>query len=737
MKRNTALLGFLLIGLLAHFSISAAAPGPAAGTPGDEGGITSVTLRNISFQPAGGTFQSDPIPAPFPFNAVVPEWESENEIRFEMRSGTERGWGEWLAIAHNDDFDDEVGEGEVGDMLLVPAADKRHDRVQLRVLSPSPPLASLKLTFIDTAAGPTTEELLAQQAALDAQKGVAADRTGNQANPKPGYISRGVWCTYAECTYNSCMPGDPLKYETVTHLIVHHTVTNNSGSDWAATVRAIFRYHALKSGNCWGDIGYNYLIDMNGVIYEGHRGGDDVIGTHAAGGNRGSMGVSLIGTFTWPSEYAGGIRPPDPMLNSLINLLAWKADQRRINVYEGAFMPDLGSARPTLMGHRDVYGTTTCPGGQAHALLPWVRDQVSGRLPWLVNDHIYIDELSSAFTKSSSLRWDAPRQCGYNTHAYYTWSTNDQNATPYWGEWRFNVPVNGLYDLQVFVPYCNTGRGETRGARYTVFHSGGSSAVTLDQQNRVGRWTSLGAFPLILSSDNRLRLIDITGDNPDGLGVWFDTIRLRRLENYGRVVLQEPAGEAWVAPSSVTFKWDVIDVYNPASMRLRVATDAAMTNIVLDKVYSASTRQVTEAFAVAGDVLYWQVTAVGWTTANSVVGKINLDKIPPTAALGKVFRLPSGQIGVQVIASDDQTGLESVSLQVRPAGGSTWSDVAVNSTRSTILYWPPNPAQIYEFRVSARDRAGNVRGYSASAEASTAGALVLTRVSNFAFVGQR
>ena len=733
MKRKLAFPGLFALFTLA-VAVSAASPGAqAAVSLSSTGGITTITYENVRFTAQEGGFLSAPIEAPFPFNAVVPGWEADEEIAFEMRSGAAATLGEWIAIAHNDDLGGEEAGREVGDMLLVPAVDKTHTWVQLRVPSQTEPLTRLHLTFIDTSEGPTTTELLARQAELDAQNGTA-DVAETLANPKPAYISRGVWCTYAECSYNSCMPSDPLKYADVTHLIVHHTVTNNSGSDWAATVRAIFRYHALSSGNCWGDIGYNYLIDMNGVIYEGHRGGDNVIGTHAAGGNKGSMGVSLIGTFTWPQEYAGGIRPPDKMLNSLINILAWKADQRQINVYEGGQLPDLSGGRPKLMGHRDVYGTTTCPGGQAHALLPWARDQVAARLPWLVNDHVYIDELSNQFFKSAS-NWREPTyQCGYNTHSFYTWSTSNQNASPYWGEWRFNVPANGLYEVEVFVPYCNTGTGETKSAKYTVYHTNGSSQKTVNQQDRVGLWTSLGSYQLAVASDNRLRLTDITNDN--GLGVWFDTIRVRRLQYYGRVDLRQPAADAWVTASSVTFQWDVVDVINPTSMRLRVATDAGMTNIIRDDTFGGGTRESTLSLPTGTPTLYWQVTAEGLTQANSAVGKFIIDTVPPSAILAKVYKLPWGSYLLDIDADDGESGLASISAQYRAVGASVWVEIGSGVPGSSISFYPPNGSQNYEFRVSARDQAGNSKSYSATAEGTTAGATVLTRTLYLGLAGR-
>src|SRR5690606_21603494 len=120
-------------------------------------------------------------------------------------------------------------------------------------------------------AGPTTEELVAQQ---EAQPEL---QQATNAYPKPPVIPRIAWCNDPACNYS-----DGLRYEPVTHLILHHTVTTSS-DDSAATVRAIWKFHTFTRG--WGDIGYNYLVDINGVIFEGHLGGDDVVGTHSGDAN--------------------------------------------------------------------------------------------------------------------------------------------------------------------------------------------------------------------------------------------------------------------------------------------------------------------------------------------------------------------------------------------------------------------------------------------------------------------
>src|SRR5207247_7641700 len=66
----------------------------------------------------------------------------------------------------------------------------------------------------------------------------------------------------------------PPRYAPALRLaIVHHTAGSNSyrPSQSAAIVRAIELYHVL--GNGWHDIGYNFLVDKYGQIFEVRSGG--------------------------------------------------------------------------------------------------------------------------------------------------------------------------------------------------------------------------------------------------------------------------------------------------------------------------------------------------------------------------------------------------------------------------------------------------------------------------------
>src|SRR6266513_1044157 len=116
----------------------------------------------------------------------------------------------------------------------------------------------------------------------------------------PGIISRAAWgADESWRTYASGCNGQPDYADTVRYSVLHHTDTSNSynPSDSAAIVRGIYQFHTHTNG--WCDIGYNFLVDRYGQVFEGRAGGigNPVIGAHAGGFNTQSTGVAIIGEF--------------------------------------------------------------------------------------------------------------------------------------------------------------------------------------------------------------------------------------------------------------------------------------------------------------------------------------------------------------------------------------------------------------------------------------------------------
>ena len=80
---------------------------------------------------------------------------------------------------------------------------------------------------------------------------------------------------------------------------VHHTVNSNdyAPEDVPALLRGIYRYHTKNLG--WSDVGYNFLVDRFGGIWQGRAGGSAlaVRGAHTLGFNSTSTGIAVIGNF--------------------------------------------------------------------------------------------------------------------------------------------------------------------------------------------------------------------------------------------------------------------------------------------------------------------------------------------------------------------------------------------------------------------------------------------------------
>lgn len=181
--------------------------------------------------------------------------------------------------------------------------------------------------------------------------------------PMPAPLRRTDWCPAGNCP-----PNPNPSFTTVTHLIVHHSASSNTASDWAAVVRSFWNFHVNTNG--WADIGYNWLIDPNGILYEGR--GDNVTGAHFCGTNGATMGVCVIGDFT-------SATPTQAALAKLRDLLAWKACNVNADPLATTFHPNSGLTLKRISGHRDGC-TTACPGDAFYPMLPAIRQGVSDHI---------------------------------------------------------------------------------------------------------------------------------------------------------------------------------------------------------------------------------------------------------------------------------------------------------------------------------------------------------------------
>ena len=178
----------------------------------------------------------------------------------------------------------------------------------------------------------------------------------------------------------SYMSWDP-EYARAGHVVVHHTAGTNSYSagQSASIVRGIYYYHAVVLD--WGDIGYNFLVDKFGTVFEGRSGsvaapaGRMSIGAHARGVNTGTMGISMMGDYS-------AVSPSDAQLSSVGKMAGWFLKRAGISDVTGwaglhvwtteRYQAGSTISMPRILGHRDV-GYTTCPGNVGYSKLGTIR----------------------------------------------------------------------------------------------------------------------------------------------------------------------------------------------------------------------------------------------------------------------------------------------------------------------------------------------------------------------------
>ena len=201
-----------------------------------------------------------------------------------------------------------------------------------------------------------------------------------QAGEPPAIYPRSAWDPS-----NQCPPRTTPQYGIVEMALVHHTVTTNDygPGDSPSMILAICRYH--RNSNGWNDIGYNFLVDKYGQLFEGRAGGIDqpVVGAQAQGFNDQSTSVSNLGTFTSAPES-------DAAINAMADLLAWKLPLEGVPVdgtvtltSEGGSLNRWPAGRQVtfdrISGHRDA-GKTECPGNALYDQLPELRDLTAARV---------------------------------------------------------------------------------------------------------------------------------------------------------------------------------------------------------------------------------------------------------------------------------------------------------------------------------------------------------------------
>jgi hypothetical protein len=323
--------------VLAAAVLALAAPGTAAGLS-----LTSRDLRTPAPQHVKR------------FQLVGMHWRGSGMVLFRTRSLHGR-WTAWhRAAPDEDDLPDRGTEGLHGWRIGAPFWTGGSNAIQYRTVGQ---VSRVRAFFVRGSGGPAPPVRRAQM------------------TETPEITTRAQWGA------NESIRRAAPRYADNVHVsVVHHTAGSNSytASQSAAIVRSIYVYHV--QGNGWNDIGYNFLVDKYGQIFEGRYGGMTraVIGAHAMGFNVGSVGVALIGnnssaTVTTAARAA------------LVSLLAWRLDLAHVDPVSRVVRVSTGNPRyppgtavtlNAISGHRDTY-PTSCPGANLYAQLPAIRRAVA------------------------------------------------------------------------------------------------------------------------------------------------------------------------------------------------------------------------------------------------------------------------------------------------------------------------------------------------------------------------
>ncbi len=167
----------------------------------------------------------------------------------------------------------------------------------------------------------------------------------------------------------------PLNRPSYDRITLHHTAgfSATTLAEGTEQVRRIQDFH--QNGRGWRDIGYQFLMDQEGRLYQGRPflrnvpfsdGPPLAHGAHVGGANTGNIGVSLMGCYH-PPEGSGCLdEMTQPALDSLLVVFAFLSER-------------YGPAPGDIGGHRD-FSATACPGDNNYRQLPDIRAAVQDLL---------------------------------------------------------------------------------------------------------------------------------------------------------------------------------------------------------------------------------------------------------------------------------------------------------------------------------------------------------------------
>jgi putative cell wall-binding protein len=271
-------------------------------------------------------------------------WTAWDELHVDSGHGPDKGTAE------------SVGARQGSDPLIVSGADE----AQVRVATHTGKVPrDLRVDLIDPGATSGTSG--------------PALSSASAAVLRPTIRSRADWGAD-----ESIRKGAP-SYGQIDVGFVHHTAGSNSynSEDVPGIIRGIYAYHVKTLG--WNDIGYNFLVDKWGRMWEGRAGGTElpVVGAHTLGYNSHSFAMAVLGSYN-------STPVPSAVEDAYTKLFAWKLGLSHVDPMSTTTLTD-SDGSPTkvfrnISGHRDFGDAnkgTECPGDALYSRIDTLRERAS------------------------------------------------------------------------------------------------------------------------------------------------------------------------------------------------------------------------------------------------------------------------------------------------------------------------------------------------------------------------
>ncbi|MFI0237100.1 FG-GAP-like repeat-containing protein [Streptomyces sp. NPDC016845] len=414
----------------------AMASGPADSAKGPERRAAAVHTLKLQSK---GDRKVVPQKSTATFGAVSVTWknpdaEIDGKAQFRARDAESGDWGKWTTLPEEtNDADGAERERSAirGGTASVPTEDVS-DGVEVRVIAAdgtaSDLPAGMDVKLIDPGTGPTAEGLAkpaafsedtatptatatadpattpsAPSAPETVDPGFTGTETGSPAETPPATTTATTSPSPSDTPPPAPRPSTVVKpyiipqsvwgpglshdgtpsYDTeIKAAVVHHTGVDADNqvpcAKSAERLRQIQQDHVSKG---YYDLGYNFVVDRCGQIFEGRTGGMDlpVHGAHDYGFNTDTVGISYIGNFE-------KVKPTKAALDAIARVVAWKFGQYGIKATSNVTLTsngDLGTdgnkvakgstiTLPRVFGHKDT-NATLCPGVNLYPKLSRIR----------------------------------------------------------------------------------------------------------------------------------------------------------------------------------------------------------------------------------------------------------------------------------------------------------------------------------------------------------------------------